>query len=425
MTFEVRVRSVDQESPYAYPSRRVEIATSSGKVTTPDRAATLYEYNKKASVPTNVPLDNDVSLAVKRPNAATLAKFLEENGVARRWAGEMRGAARRMAYSALSAYLVQPTTTDVPAKKKGGKEVAPAVISGASYLRSSPEKMESFLRILLRLQVDAGLGVVAVPYLGLPLSEYKKTVRKVCKAAAGLGAEPMVAFDLEYQKGGSKFKEAMSFLVRDMGVRLVAFPGRSYAGAALSYDALAGYAESDVAFVSFDTDRPYQRLNPLSKMHAFPFIGTDIYAIRTPRFVPRAAEAGAGGSGAGGSGAGGSGAGGAESALDSVKFFEPSSLTIRPSAERVGDPVTLLDEIGERGNAQLRGMLEEYESARDNPDKAAALSSLSRVHELVSSTAEFGSLRDWIRKGETAEYVKEKPRLETTLEDLEQQRKGR
>ena len=419
MTFEVRVRSVDQESPYAYPSRRVEIATSSGKVTTPNRAATLYEYNKKASVPTNMPLDNDVSLAVKRPNAATLAKFLEENGVARRWAGEMRGAARRMAYSALSAYLVQPTTTDVPAKKKDGKEVAPAVPSGTSYLRSSPEKMEAFLRILLRLQVDAGLGVVAVPYLGLPLSEYKKTVRKVCKAAAGLGAEPMVAFDLEYEKGGSRFKEAMSFLVRDIGVRLVAFPGRSYAGAALSYDALAGYAESDVAFVSFDTDRPYQRLNPLSKMHAFPFIGTDIYAIRTPRFVPRAAEAGAGGSGTGGSGPG------AVSALDNVKFFEPSSLTIRPSAERVGDPAALLDEIGERGNAQLRGMLEGYESARGNADKTAALSSLSRVHELVASTAEFGSLRDWIRKGETAEYVKEKPRLETTLEDLEQRRKGR
>lgn len=418
MTFEVRVRSVDQESPYAYPSRRVEIATSSGKVTTPNRAATLYEYDKKASVPTNVPMDNDVSLAVKRPNAATLAKFLEENGVARRWAGEMRGAARRMAYSALSAYLIQPTTTDVPAKKKGGEEVAPAVISGASYLRSSPEKMESFLRILLRLQVDAGLGVVAVPYLGLPLSEYKTTVREVCKAAVGLGAEPMFTFDLEYQKRGDKFKEAMSFLVRDMGVRLVAFPGRSYAGAPVSYNALAGYAESDVAFVSFDIDRPYQRLNPLSKMHAFPFIGTDIYAIGTPRFVPRAAEAGAGGSGAGGSG-------GAESALDSVKFFEPSSLTIRPSAERVGDPAALLDEIGDRGNAQLRGMLDGYESARDNPDKTAALSSLSMVHELVSSTAEFGSLRDWIRKGETAEYVKEKPRLETTLTDLEQQRKGR
>ena len=180
MTFEVRVRSVDQESPYAYPSRRVEIATSSGKVTTPDRAATLYEYNKKASVPTNVPLDNNVSLAVKRPNAATLAKFLEENGVARRWAGEMRGAARRMAYSALSAYLVQPTTADVPAKKKDGKEVAPAVISGASYLRSSPEKMESFLRILLRLQVDAGLGVVAVPSSGCPC---RSTRRRSGKSA--------------------------------------------------------------------------------------------------------------------------------------------------------------------------------------------------------------------------------------------------
>ena len=418
MTFEVRVKSVDQETPHAYPSRKIEITTGAGRVETPNRAATLYEYNKKASVPTNIPLDNDASLAVKRPNATTLAKFLEGNGVARRWGREMRGAARRMAYSALSAYLVQPTTTDVPAKKtKDGKGISvPAVPSGTSYLRSSPAQRERFLRILFQIQVDSGLDVVAVPYLGLPLSEYKEEIRKAHKAVARSGAEPMFLFDLEYQKEGSRFKEAMSFLVRDMGVRLVAFPGRSYASAPVSYDVLAEYTGSDVAFVSFDTDRPYQMSNPLSKMHSFPFIGTDIYAIRAPRFVPKDSEGGEGGSGASGSGA--------RSTLDSVKFFEPSSLTIRPSAERVGDPAVLLDEIGERNNAWLRGMLEEYESARDDPDKVAALSSLSRVHELKSSTAEFKSLRGWIGKGETAAYVKEKPQLEKTLAELERHRKG-
>ena len=431
MTFEVRVRSLDQESPYAYPSRKVEIATSAGRVATPNRAATLYEYNKKATVPTNIPLDNAASLAVKRPNAATLEKFLEENGVARRWGREMRSAADRMSYSALSAYLVQPTTTDVPPPKKNGKRPKePAAPSGIAYLRSSPAKLERFLRMLIQLQVDSGLDVVAVPHLGLPMSEYKDTARKISSAAAAAGMEPMFAFDLEYQKRGDKFEEAMSFLVRDVGARLVAFPNRSYTTVPLSYDVLAGYAESDVAFVSFDTDRSYRGSNPLSKMHSFPFIGTDIYAIKTPRFVPGASDGQATGAsdgqatGASGGGSDGqaTGASGGGSALDSVKFFEPSSLTIRPSAERAIDPDALLGEIGERGNARLRGILEEYGSMGDDTDKIGVLSSVSKVHELKSSTAEFASLRKWIDRGETAEYVKEKPRLESTLDDLERRR---
>ena len=175
----------------------------------------------------------------------------------------MRSAAGRMAYSALSAYLVQPTTTDAPPAKRNGKRPnAPAAPSGISYLGSSPSKLERFLRILIQLQADSGLGVAAVPYLGLPLSKYKEAARKISSAAAAAGMEPMFAFDLEYQKRGDKFEEAMSFFVRDAGARLVAFPSRSYASVPLSYDVLAGYAESDVAFVSFDTDRSYRGSNP-------------------------------------------------------------------------------------------------------------------------------------------------------------------
>lgn len=434
MTFEVRVRSVDQESPYTYPSRKVEITTSAGRAVTPNRAATLYEYNKKSSVPTNIPLDNEISLAVKRPNAATLEKFLEENGVARRWGREMRSAAARMSYSALSAYLVQPTTTDVQPPKKDGKGAkAPARPSGIKYLRSSPERLGRFLRMLIQTQVDSGLGVVAVPYLGLPLAEYKETAKNAFKAIAAAGAEPMFAFDLEYHKGGAKFGEAMSFLVKDMDARLIAFPGRSYSSVPVSYEALAEYAESNVAFVSFDTDRSYQRSNPLSKMHSFPFVGTDIYAIRAPRFVPSTAKGPAGGgNGASAAAAAGNGAAAAADAdadagpsLDSIKFFEPSSLTIKPSAERVGDPESLLGEIGEGGNRRLRAILEDYESMRGTSEKIKVLSSVSRVHELKSSTAEFGILREWIDKGETAEYVKKKPRLESTLAEMERRRKGR
>lgn len=421
MTFEVRVKSVNQETPYTYPSRRVEIITSMGRVATPNRAATLYEYNKKASVPTNIPIDNDVSLAVKRPNATTLAKFLEENGVARRWGREMKGAAGRMSYSALSAYLVQPTTTDVKAPKKDGRQAGtPAAPSGIGYLRSSPSKLERFLRILLQLQIDSGLGIVAVPYLGLPLSTYKETAKKIAKAAGAAGVEPMFAFDLEYQRGGKGFEEAMSFFVKDAGARLVAFPGRSYTSAPVSYDVLAGYAESDVVFVSFDTERSYPKSNPLSKMHSLPFIGTDIYAVKAPRFFPSAAKRRPGGGGAPATATAAS-----ATALDSVKFFEPSSLTIKPSGERLEDPAALLGEIGEQGNARLRGILEEYESMRGNQAKIDILASVSKVHELKASTAEFGNLRDWISKGEAEAYVNEKPQLESTLAELKRRRKKR
>lgn len=187
----------------------------------------------------------------------------------------------------------------------------------------------------------------------------------------------------------------------------------------MSYETLAEYAESNVAFVSFDTDRSYQRSNPLPKMHSFPFVGTDIYAIRASRFVPSTAKGPAGGDN------GASAAADAGPSLDSVKFFETSSLTIKPSAERVGDPKSLLDEIGEGGNKRLRSILEECESMSGNPEKIVVLSSVSGVHELKSSTAEFGILREWIDKGETAEYVKKKPRLESTLAEMERRRKGR
>ena len=418
MTLEVRVKSVDQESPHAYPSRSVEITTGTGRVATPSRAATLYEYNKKASVPTNIPIDNDVSLAVKRPNAATLAWFLGKNGVGRRWGREMKGAAGRMSYSALSAYLVQPTTAGARAPKKGGRRGGrtPAAPSGIGYLGSSPSKMERFLRILLHLQIDAGLDIVAVPYLGLPLSAYKETAKSVARAAGAAGAEPMFAFDLEYQKGGRGFEEAMSFFVRDVGARLVAFPGRPYTSAPASYDVLAGYAESDVAFVSFDTERSYPGSNPLSMMHSLPFIGTDIYAVKASRFVPGAA---------GGRPGGGGGGAATAAALDGVKFFDPSSLTIRPSGERLGDPAALLGEIGEQDNAWLRGILEECESVEGGQAKIDVLASVSKVHELKASTAEFGNLRGRISRGEAEAYVKEKPQLESTLAELGRRRKKR
>ena len=61
----------------------------------------------------------------------------------------------------------------------------------------------------------------------------------------------------------------------------------------------------------------------------------------------------------------------------------------------------------------------------DDQAKIDVLASVSKVHELKASTAEFGNLRGWIGKGEGEAYVKEKPQLESTLAELERGRKKR
>lgn len=71
-------------------------------------------------------------------------------------------------------------------------------------------------------------------------------------------------------------------------------------------------------------------------------------------------------------------------------------------------------------------LLEEYGSTGGGPDKAAVLSSFPRVHELESSTGEFGRLGEWIDKKETAEYVRERPLLKSAPDGMDRRRrKGR
>jgi len=403
---DVKLKSIDQKSPYVYPTRRVELITSEKRILTPNRAATLYEYNQKSAIPTDIPLDNEISLSIKKLNKNKLTKFLKGNGLYANWSRDLVDAEDRMKYSPFSAHIIQPTITNYKIKKDDG--TVEEVESGVEFLRKNSKERERFLRLIIKMQTDAGASIVTIPYLNLPLSDYQELVKSTSKLLHADNREPMFVFDLDYQKRGDKFEDAMKFLIEKSKVKLIAFPNRSFQSCAVSYDILSDYAENDIAFVSFDAERAYRTDSTISKMHSYPFIGTDIYTVKTPRFFPKNDE---------------KEKVDYQKTKDSIKFFNPTNLLIQPSQERIKNVDTLLDEIDQSDNKWLKNILGDYDTINTEQDKLNVIDSVSKVHELKSSTSEFSKVRKRIKSDESTEYVKEKTYLSSTLDTLKKKKR--
>ena len=398
---DVIVKSVDQKSPYVYPTRRIEIETSEKRIYGPTRAATLYEYNQKSEIPTNIPLDNEISISVKKLNKNKLEKFLKGNGLYASWSRQLTEAQDRMKYSPFCAHIIQPTITNIKKKEKDG--TITEIDSGADFLRKNSRERARFLRLIIKMQADAGLDVITIPYLKLPLSEFKELVKAVTKQLHTENREPMFVFDLNYQKWGDKFQDAMDFLMKKTDTKLIAFPNHSFASSAVSYDILSEYVESDVAFFTFDVERAYRVGDSLSKMHSQPFLGSDVYSIETPRYFPPSDE---------------SDSEPYEKTKDSINFFNPDNLLIEPSQTRIKNRKKILEEIEQVDNKWLQKILGDYDNIKNEQDKIYVINAISKVHELKSSNKEFDIVQKRIKSEESKEYVKEKQYIEGTLDKL-------
>lgn len=417
MTFKnVKVKSLDNKSPYVYPSRTVEIELDK-KVITPTRAATLTEYHYKAGVPTRTPIQNAVSLSVLKMNLNHLSSFLNENGTYHSLSRRLSANNDIMKYSALRAHIIQPTSTKTKKQDEKGNTVTTE--SAIEYLAANPEKREQFLRFIIKLQSDQGLEIISIPYLNLPLSDYSKLAKDVTERLRNLNLEPLFVFDLDYQKSAEKFGEALSMLIDKVGIKLLAFPHKSFSRHAVSYDKLSRYVGKDVAFLSLNTPREEEDAISLSTMHELPFLGNDVYAVESPRFFPKPDKPGQGGHG-------GSAAAPEpkyEIKKEKIRFFNPETLVIESSALRIVKPDAILKEIGEADNEGMLTILKDYGIMDNDQDKLAVLRSFSKVHELKASTTEFQTVQQRIKNEESTEYIKGHDALEKTLKRLKDSRK--
>lgn len=189
------MKSIDSSARYLPPSRTLEIRTRKGILTTPIRASTSYEFRQKAQVPTDLSIENEISVDIHRLNYTNLLEFLRSNGYINNLVKKIDLANRLEQYSQIRIALIQPTTSEtVDIKTKQMKYP-----SGMSILQSDSTQLHTFLSILVKLQLAIGLDFVTIPFLHLPLTTMKEVFRDVNKTMEKAGSQPLFVLDMKHQ----------------------------------------------------------------------------------------------------------------------------------------------------------------------------------------------------------------------------------
>jgi hypothetical protein len=268
-SIEVRVKAVDEFSPFFYPSRTLEVKTSRGSIMTPVRAATFYEYNAKMKTPTAATIQSPILVNVKKLPPEVLHSLLTKNESFGSLLRKIEMANRAGQYASLRFTLLQPTKTSNP----GGDG-----ITSMRILQRSTTAREKFLRLIIKLQQDAGMEIVTVPYIQLPFADMKKMIKDAHRDLMRLGLEPLFFVDV----GHPQFEAIIRLLVDELKSNLVGLIQRRYAQYPLHYDFLRKYYNRNVAFLSVETKRYDEKFDDISTMHYLPFLGNDVYAVRVP-----------------------------------------------------------------------------------------------------------------------------------------------
>ena len=174
----IKIKSIDEKSPYFFHTRSIEIRTSEHRFLTPYRASTPYEFNQRTEIPHVSEIKNPFSISVKRMNIQKINDFLQLNGTYKNLYKKILTNDDLLKYSSLRSHIIQPTiNTQYKKDEKTGKSIK--VISGVDYLETEKTLREQFLKFVIKIQTDAGLEIISIPYLKQPISEYKKMAKTV------------------------------------------------------------------------------------------------------------------------------------------------------------------------------------------------------------------------------------------------------
>ena len=123
---DVVVKDIDDKSPILFPTRKLEIKTKKGSIVTPSRIASIYEYDKRAEIPTEVKVENPISISVRKMSTNRVESFLKQNGSYQKLSHQIPNEIDRMKYSQLQIQIIQPTISKY-------KKIDPAKILAITF----------------------------------------------------------------------------------------------------------------------------------------------------------------------------------------------------------------------------------------------------------------------------------------------------
>jgi len=395
---EVNVKAIDNSAPYLPPTRTVELKTSNGNIVTPVRASTSYEFKKKAQVPTDIPIDTEISINVQKLNYKNLQNLLTTNGYLENLSRKIDLNNRLEQYSKLRVSLLQPTSSETR-DPKSKNVIYP---SGMTLLQNNPTELIKFIRIVISAQHLMGLDLITIPFLDQPLEAMKTMILNVEKTVEKIDRQPFFVIDLKYPG----FSQIIELLVKNLQQKIIGLIFRDYLKCVQSYEALSKYVDHDVAFFSLQVDRFDLDHDNLSTMHYLPFLGNDIYSVVTPGpFIPSPSNKDSSDTRVSG-----------VHSLRNIRLFDKWSLQVNEirSYEHLDEKIS--SEYKE--DDIIRVMLNNFAEAETDARKYGMLNAFSRVDELKSSLSEFNNLQRYIKQESTKDYLEEKETLQKALRPM-------
>ena len=386
MTIRIRLKHIDNSTPYNYPTRSIDIQTNKGHILTPARAVTSYEYNQKTLVPSDVTLDDKVSLSFSRYSGTNLEKFLQNDGPFESLSNRLRIHKER-SYSHLNLALIKPIFT-------------------AAQLNNE-KSFEKFFRLTIQAQLLHRFDLISVYVPKIPTTYAKKFMTDVDKRIEKENTRCIFFFEL-----GQNFPQLLDHAVTTLGHQLLGFHHKRFDRAIQSYDAIRNYSEKDVAFMAVNTTRYDGRYNDLSTMHYLPFLSNDIFTSMIPsppipnENTPSLSN---------------------QDRLSRLRLFNRDKLTLDPTVNVSANVDKLLIDIGRPGDNSLHDMLTNWQDAGRSGDdlKLRRLSAFTKVHESKVSSSEFVKLTKRIRNRESKYYIDEpdKSNIKSAIDKIERRKR--
>jgi len=390
---DVKVKEIDDSARYLYPNRRIEIKTSGRPIITPIRAATSYEYKEKAKVPTDITIDNPVSISVENLNHSRFEKFMQTNSYFTKLMGRIELNDRLAQYSDLKLVLLRPTVT--PKRDPRTKEIIKD--SPMSLLRNNANLRDRFIRFIIKLQLDLDLNPITIPYIELPFQIFQDVSFQIARSLEQINRQPLFFVDMKYKE----FESAIDWIANQIQSNAIGLYYRPFRTAPVNYDILSRYVDKDIAFISAQIRRYDPTYYDISTMHYLPFLGNDIYAVSTPSpFFTRDTGSRTR----------------LRDRLQSIRLFDKNSLCLN----QVRLASTTIDELiyEYRDDSVITNILRNYHEANEDADKLKVLRAFSKISELKDSSSEFIRLQDFVRQNSTRDYLQEKQVLQRTLQEV-------
>lgn len=388
------------------PTRTAEIKTREGTIETPSRAATMFEYNSKAKIPTNILIDNPITVKYTGLGYNTLKNFLQTNEVFARLYHAQENTKDRTQHSQLQFALFQPTITE------DKEENTPA----AMQILQEPKELEKFLDLIIALQESLHFDIISLPYITLPYSNLERVYKKRAVEIRRLGKEPFFVLNLKHNP--PDFEKLIELFVNDLSLKLIGLNFQRFATAALNYRTISKYYDKDVLFFTLQVRRSDPAYDDISSAHYLPFLTNDIFAVAAPQYFdpnkkkknkegiiykqPKIETY--------------------QEKLLRLRLFNKQDLTLDTIFPLMKQYEGLLSDVGNPKDERLVNMLKNYmtegDTREERKERLTNLKSFTWVHELKSSVSEFANFRKFIKQSDTDSYVSDRPLLNTSIADM-------